>query len=70
MIVANCYFAIVALFHAKMILVAIDCQSDNPPGNDKGFKISAPVIYLARLFDYQHITPGIHEPYRGFEALT
>jgi hypothetical protein len=26
----------VALFDAKMILVAIDCQSDNPPGNDKG----------------------------------
>ena len=70
MIVANCYFDIVALFHAKMILVAIDCQSDNPPGNDKGFKILAPVIYLAILFEYQHLTLGIREPYRGFESLT
>jgi len=40
-----------------MILVALDSQNDNLPGNDIGFKIMAPVIYLARIFEYQHITP-------------
>ena len=42
-----------------MILEAQDHQNDNLPGNDKGFEILAPVIYLARLFEYQHITPDI-----------
>ncbi len=49
----------VALFDAKMTLVAMDHQNDNLPGNDIVFEILALLLYLARIFGYQHITPDI-----------
>jgi hypothetical protein len=49
----------VALFDAIIILVAKERHNDNPLRTHRAFEILAPVIYLARLFDYQHITPDI-----------
>jgi hypothetical protein len=55
----------VALFDAEMILIALDRQNDNLPRNDKGFEILALLIYLARLIEYQHITPDIQSQESG-----
>jgi len=49
----------VALFDAEMILVTIDRQNDNLLGYDIGIYILALLIYLARLIEFQHITPDI-----------